>query len=166
MPRNKLQGFEEVDSNGTLFVFRGNFGFIAEVKELTGKNAFALAETVPEGDAEDIRDVLISSLVRYAKEGTDDLTAENKRDLIEQFITDHGLQECSILANHMLTNAMVGELKKNALDRHQNVQSLLNSLMISRSKIFKNHASLWAYLAAIFGIYQCLSIKLFETPIF
>ena len=166
MPRNKLQGYEEVDSNGVLFVFRGNFGFVAAVKELTGKNVFSLTETIPGGDVEDIRDVLIASLVKRAGDDAEDLTAENKQEIIEQFITDHGLQECSILANHMLTNAMVGSLKKNKLDRHQSVQSLLNSLMISRSKIFKNHALLWAYLLAIFGVYQCLSIKLFEMPIF
>ena len=166
MPRNKLQGFEEVDSNGVLFVFRGNFGFVAAVKELTGKSVFSLVETIPEGDAGDVKDVLIASLVKRAGDNADDLTPDDKAEIIEQFITDHGFQECCILANHMLTNAMVGNLKKNKLDKHQNVQSLLNSLMISRSKIFKNHAVLWAYLAVIFGIYQCLSIKFLETPTF
>lgn len=165
MSNSKRQGYEEVDSDGVLYLFKADFGFLASLQELTGSKLFTIAEEIPAGDPEVIRDVLVSSLVKKSGDDVDELSIDSKRELIEDFITRHGLQECSILANHMMSNAMIGDLKKNQIDRHQSIQSLMNHFVISRSTIFKNHAYLWGYLALIFGTYQCISIKLLEMPI-
>ena len=165
MSNNKLQGYEEVDHNGQLYLFKADFGFLARLKETTGRFVFTIAEELPAGDPDMVRDVLVCSLVKRAGDDCDDLSVEAKRDLIEEFITEHGLQECTMLANHMMTNSMIGSIKKNKIDRHQTIMGLMESLMISRSQIFRNHALLWVYVATISGICACLSIKLLNPLI-
>ena len=160
MSRNKLQGYEEVDINGELFIFKGDFGFLVTLKEISEIDPIFISENVINLDPISVRNVLISSLCKKGGIDTEDLSIEDQYKIVEEMITDFGLQECGILAQHLLSHAMLGDIKKNALDSHQNVQSLLNNLVVSRSKIFKNHALLWMYLLGIFGIYQCMSIKL------
>ena len=160
MSRNKLQGYEEVDISGELFLFKGDFGFLVELKEISEVDPIAINEYVVNLDAMSIRNVLVSSLRKKGSIDADDISLEEKYSIIEDTITSYGLQECGILSQHILSNAMVGDLKKNAIDSHQNIQTLLNSLVVSRSRIFKNHAFLWTYLLVIFGTFQWLNTKL------
>lgn len=165
MSKNKAQGYETVDSEGQLYVFRGNFGFLEKVKELTGRGVFDVVDSVAKGDPEDVRDVLCASLVKIAADDADEMEDEQKRKTIEEFITKHGFQECNILANHMFTRSMVGDIKKNQIDQHKTVTSLIDHLMTSRLKRFRNHVALWVYMAMISGICVWVNIKILETPI-
>ena len=165
MSRNKLQGYEEVDINGELYLFKGDFGFLATLAEISEINPIAISENVINLDPISVRNVLISSLHKKGDIKSDDLTVEDQYRIIEEMITDFGLQECGILAQHLLSHAMIGDLKKNTLDNHKSVQSLMNSLIVSRSKIFRNHALLWMYILVIFGTYVCMSIKFLGVPI-
>jgi len=164
MSRNKAQGFEEVNSGDELYIFKGDFGFLMSLKEMSPVDPIAIAEHVAHLDPEHIRNVLMASLRKRDNIESDDMAEEDIQATIEDLITRHGLQECGILAQHILSHAMIGDLKKNALDRHENVQSLLNDLVVSRSKSFRNHALLWGYSLMIFGIFQCMSIKLLGLP--
>ena len=159
MSRNKLQGYEEVYINEELYIFKGNFSFLATLKEISEIDPISISESVNILDPISVRNVLIASLCKKGSIDADDLSIESQYKIIEEMITDYGLQECGILAQYLLSHAMLGDIKKNALDKHQNINSLLNNLVLSRSKIFKNHAFLWAYLLVIFGIYQCMTIK-------
>jgi len=161
MSRSKELGYEEVDSDGVLFVFKSDFGFLVSLKELVQTDPIAIAEKVYENDPESIRNVLVTSFVSEADCDADSLSSDAKREIIEGFITKHGLQECSILAQHMLSYAMIGTIKKKRIDQNQTIGSMISGLLFSRWKNFKNHALLWVYIAAISGIFVCASSKLY-----
>ena len=165
MSRNKLQGYEKVYINEELYIFKGDFSFLATLAEISEVNPIVISENVINLDPVSVRNVLIASLHKKGDIDSDDLPTEDQNKIIEEMITDFGLQECGILAQHLLSHAMLGDLKKNALENHQSMNSLLNNFVVSRSKIFKNHALLWTYLLVIFGTYVCMSIKFLGVPI-
>lgn len=152
MSHNKRRGYEEVDSEGVKYLFKADFSFLDSLRDVTCKSLFTVSQLVHDGDPQSIRDVLCCSIVN-------DNSLEVNKELCEEFITKHGLQECNILANTMMANSMLGDIKKKQISTNQKVSSLIDGLLISRSKIFKNHVLLWVYVSLISGVSTCLTIK-------
>lgn len=158
MSHNKHEGYEEVESNGRLFLFKADFGFLVSLKELFSVDPFIVCNTLFSGNCEPIytRNVLIASL-----QGEENASIADKTLIIEELITIHGMQECWILAQHLLSHAMIGSKKKSQIMANQN----LTSILVSRSRSLKNHVLLWVYLFVISMVCQCISIKLLDLLI-
>jgi len=159
--KSKLQGYEEVDSEGLIYIFRSNFQFIMALNEVSEFDAIEIAEKVNTYDPECIRDVLIASLHCRDGVGTNEISMEDKKSIIEDFITLHGLQECCILAQSLITHSMIGSLKKKQIEENQTVSGMINGLLFSPWQNLKNHALLWAYVSMIFIALQCTTTKIY-----
>ena len=160
MSHNKEQGYEEVQSNDQLFVFKADFAFLVSLKQSSGVDAMSIAELVNDQDPESIRDVLIASLYRRSGVDADEIGNEEKITIIEQFFSDHGLQECLILAQHLLSYAMIGNIKKKQIQNNQSITSMIDSLLFSRFESFKSHLRLWVYVGSISGLCVCMTIRI------
>lgn len=165
MSSNNRKGIEEVDSNGVRYLFKSDFGFLALLREMTNESLFITSEKISENDPVAVMNVLSCSLIGKSGDNVDEFSLEQKQNVIKEFITLHGLQECNILASTMLTYAMIGDIKKKQISNHQTTANMIDGLLISPSQIFRNHVLLWVYVSTISGISTCLIIKLLSQHI-
>jgi len=112
MSSNRLHDFEEVESDGIVYLFRGDFGMLAALKNVSSSTAFEIYDNVAKGDVEAIKTTLIASVYSTKEGASKEIPLAEKDLLIEDLITKHGLQEMQILSSHVLTNAMIGSKKK------------------------------------------------------
>lgn len=98
-----------------------DFGFLVAVNE-AGRDVSAVYTDLANGLMPpcDVQTVLACAAV--LPDNVDRL------EFVADLITRYGLQECSIMARVMLSHAMIGDVKKSALDRGAAVQGLLESL--------------------------------------
>jgi len=153
---NKREGYESVDVGGVDHLFKADFSFLAELKEEAKADPMDIFSGFASGASDPIlvRAVLVSSLVSIAG---NELVDADKRNAIEKMITEYGLQEAWILAQHMLSYAMIGSIKKSHLGSLEKMnQALGGSLwMNSSSRLFR-----WGFPLAIFGGLVCSSTSL------
>ena len=153
---NKREGYESVDVDGVDHLFKADFAFLAELKDVAKEDPFRIYSTFAtgEGDPDTVRSVLIASLV-----SVDGVNAPDniRQETIEDLITRFGLQEAWILAQHLLSYAMIGSIKKSRLgDLEKMTQSLGGLNWVS----LKSLQSRWALPLMIFGGSVCISTSL------
>ncbi|MCK5641225.1 MAG: hypothetical protein KAJ19_10520 [Gammaproteobacteria bacterium] len=159
MSRNKLMGYEEVDVDGKIHIFKADFSFLVDVKHDSGIDPISIYNRFEsgEGDAELVLSVLTCSLVSIS--GVD-VIPEDREKICKDLITLKGLQESVILCRYMMSYAMIGDKKKSQILNMEKTQLLIDKLQPSPLKNLKNHLLLWAYVTLISGICACFSIKL------
>ena len=164
MSHNKLMGYEDVDVDGVIYVFRSTFGFLAELAEMSGIDPILIHTRFSndEGDPKLVLAVLACSIVSISDAK---VKPEDREKLCEELINLKGLQESAILCRHILTYAMIGDKKKSQILSMEATQQIIDSLQPSHLKSFRNHLLLWGYVALIFGIYACMNFKLLELLI-
>ena len=160
MSHSKLQGYEDVDVDGVCYVFKSDFSFLAELKQVTGVDPLQIYQRFAEdeGDPDLVRDVLRCSLVSISGK---EVEPEKRQSIAEDLITLKGLQETVILAQYLLSYAMIGDKKKSQMRTMEQNQTILDALSPSPWKNSRNHLLLWGYVALISGLCACLNFKLY-----
>ena len=156
MPKRKPNQETFQDGNREL-IFVADFGFLESVNSY-GRDVSVIYSDLANGlmPPKDVRNVLISSI---------ELGEEcDKKEFVETLIAKYGLQECAILASVMLTHAMIGDVKKSAIENRQEVASALDSLTGLRSKSLKKAGLLWVAQLLTSSALACLIFKLFVLP--
>lgn len=117
---------EEIFEDGDkVYTLAADFGFLVAVANY-GRDPSDIFTDLANGltPPEDVRNVLISCFK--------DVDDSKKEFLAEDLINRYGLQECSIMARVMLSHAMIGDIKKLAIDRDQTLKSLTDLIEGSR----------------------------------
>jgi len=168
MPRkaSKYTGHEEIIVDDDLFLFKSDFSFLAALKETAGIDPLQLFAQFSANDADPelVCNVLECSILECNGETID---PNERRAICEELITANGLQECWVLAQHLLSYGMLGDIKKRAARRHGTTQELLEGIGLSgsRSTIAIKQLLLWAYLLLISGTCALLNFKIYERLI-
>lgn len=153
---NKREGYESVDVGGVDHMFKADFAFLAELKDEAKEDPMRLFASFATGESDPnmVRAVLVSSIVSVDGVALPD---NIRQEVIEELITRYGLQEAWILAQHLLSYAMIGSIKKSRLgDLEKMTQSLGGLSWLS----LKSLQSRWALPLVIFGASVCISTSL------
>ena len=151
MPKRKPgeEIFEDGDKHVRLVA---DFGFLIAVNSY-GRDVAMIYTDLSNGlmPADDVRNVLVSAAA--------DIPDGERAEYIEDLITRYGLQECTVMARVMLSHAMIGDVKKSALDRAEVVRGLMDSLLNTQSMTFRKAGLLWAGTVTVSTLLACLIIK-------
>lgn len=153
---NRREGYEAVEVDGSDYLFKADFAFLAELKDESEVDPMVIFSAFASGESDPllVRAVLISSI--EAVDGLP-LVDSDKRVIIENMITLYGLQEAWILAQHMLSYSMIGSVKKSQLGNLEKMAQVLGGSHWMNSK---NLLSRWALPLTIIGVSVCISISL------
>ncbi len=156
MASNRHLGIEEVYVGKDLYLFKANFRLIQELKENGSTDPMKIYETFSTGacDLDSVVDVLSCSIVSINKK-----SVSGSEEIIEELVNRFGLQECWYLCFKLLSDAMIGDVKKSELkldEKIQRLRGLNNSLLTD----LKKRPFLWAYQVWIFGICLWVSFNL------
>lgn len=127
---HKVRRCEEVvGGNGKQYRFAGTFGNIEAASFLCGDPAEVFLE-LAEGATPPttIRSIILCCIEDVDGEPVTDNTRD---DFATEFVEDFGLQDCSLLARHLLTHAIVGNVKKKQIDRGEKLEGLRRKLRLS-----------------------------------
>ena len=141
--------FEDGDKHVRLVA---DFGFLVAVNSM-GRDCALLYTDLSNGlmPAEDVRNILVCAAA--------DIPDGERNDYIESLITRYGLQECSVMAQVMLSHAMIGDVKKSALDRAATVRGLIDLTLNTQLMSFRKAGLLWVGTVATSTAVACLIIK-------
>ena len=161
MASNRHLGIEEVYVGKDLYLFKANFGLIQELKENGSTDPMKIYETFSSGecDIDSVVDILSCSIVSI---NGDSVTGA--KSVIENLINRFGLQECWYLCFKLLSDAMIGDVKKSELRLDEKIQQL-RRLNIFLLKNLKERPFLWASLVWIFGTCLWVNFNLI-SPLF
>ena len=151
-------GFEDVDVDGKIYVFRSNFDFLVEVKADSGVDPMMIFNRFESDEADPllVLSVLTCSLVSIS--GVP-VIPDDREKICKDIVDLKGLQEAVILCRHLMSYAMIGDKKKSQILNLEQTQMLLDQLLPSPLKNFRNHLLLWGYVMLISGICVCINIK-------
>ena len=148
MPKRK-PGQETLKDEGKEIILTADFGFVVAINSY-GKDVSQIYSDLSSGmmPAKDIKHVLRAAM-------SDDIDD----NYIEGLITRAGLQECAILAMHLLSHAMIGDVKKSKLAKMEPIQSLIAQFKGSHYRILWSLGLLWtattiASTALVCGIFS------------
>lgn len=161
MATNRKLGLQEVIVDNDLYLFKADFKFLQSLKENNNIDPMKMYETFSAGDCDLdlVVDILSFSIVKINNKPVND-TTKTIEDLISRF----GLQECWYLCFKLLSDAMIGDVKKSELrldEKIQRLKELNNSLLTN----LKERPFLWVYQVWIFGICLWVSFNLI-SPLF
>lgn len=156
MPNNRRLGLQEVIVGNELYLFKADFKFLQSLKENNSIDPMKMYESFSAGecDLDLVIDILSFSVISVDKK---DIV--NDKKTAEELISRFGLQECWYLCFKLLSDAMIGDVKKSELrldEKIQRLRGLNNSLLTN----LKERPFLWVYQAWIFGACLWVSFNL------
>lgn len=156
MASNRKLGLQEVIVDDDMYLFKADFKFLQSLKENNSIDPMKMYETFSAGDCDLdlVVDILSFSVVKINEQ-----PITNPKGAIEDLISRFGLQECWYLCFKLLSDAMIGDVKKSELrldEKIQRLKGLNNSLLTS----LKERPFLWVYQVWIFGICLWVSFNL------
>ena len=153
----------DFDDNGKIAIFAGDFDMARQIDQ-AGRDIQLIFTDLSNGlmPAEDIRNVLAAGLVSL--DGKDLVDVENK-DYIEYLISEHGLQECSIVARLILSHALIGDKKKLQTVKVNEIREVIMNLIPSHSKNMLLLGSFLVVTSLISAGLVCLIFKYFGKHI-
>ena len=156
MSNNRRLGLQEVIVGDDLYLFKADFKFLQSLKENNSIDPMKMYESFSAGDCDlnFVIDILSFSVISVNKKDI-----ANTEKIAEELISRFGLQECWYLCFKLLSDAMIGDVKKSELrldEKIQRLKELNNSLLTN----LKERPFLWAYQVWIFGICLWVSFNL------
>lgn len=153
MASNRRLGIEEVYVDKDLYLFKADFKFLQSLKENNSIDPMKMYESFSanECDLDSVVDILSFSVISINKK-----PVNNPKEAIEDLISRFGLQQCWFLCYQLLSDAMIGDVKKSELRMDEKIQRLIgskNSLLTS----LKERPFSWASQAFLFG--TCLWVN-------
>lgn len=156
MSNNRRLGLQEVEVGDDLYLFKADFKFLQSLKENNSIDPMKMYETFSAGDCDLdlVIDILSFSIISVNKKDV-----ANTKKMAEELIDRFGLQECWYLCFKLLSDAMIGDIKKSKLRLDEKIQRLkgLNNFLLTT---LKEQPFLWAYQAWIFGACLWVSFNL------
>lgn len=161
---NKRIGEEAVIVGSDHYLFKSDFGFLAELEELAPVGPMAIFVNLSGEDCkvEYVKQVLCCSMKSLNGKEIESDKVEQK---VEKFITRHGFEMSIVVAQHMLAYSMIGDEKKSETQELERKMQLLEKLSISQSVSSRSLLSLWVYRVMIFSVFACSSISLYALLI-
>ena len=152
---------EVVKLDGKTFVFSGTFGNIQPYSFLfgdPGKRYNRLSDN--ELPPSEIKGLIENTL--YKIEGVE-IKDEEKEAIAKSFIEDAGLQDCAYLCRHLLSHAIIGNVKKKQLERKEvakkTAQSMTRKIKILALMSFGKVGLLWGVTLISFLIFACMTFR-------
>ena len=136
MPKRRPN--EEVfDDGGKEIRLVADFGFLVAINSTCRDVAYIYAD-ISAGlfPAEESREILSCAMI--------DVPVDERKAKAEDLITRYGLQECSAVAQIMLSHAMIGDVKKRGAARAEVVRGLVEQMIPSQSENLRRAGLLWA----------------------
>ena len=157
--QSKKQGFETVRVDGTTYLFKADFSFLAELKEITGVDPFQIYAQINAGEADP---VLVLGILQASIHsiGTTEIDPGEKDLECQKIITLKGLQECHLLAKLLLSWGMIGDEKKRELRRWGTTRRMLKELDVSHWMNSCKVQLLWGLTLMNFGTCAWLIFKM------
>jgi len=153
MANNRKLGLEEVIVDKDLYLFKADFKFLQGLKENSNIDPMKMYESFSAGDCDLdlVVDILSFSVISINKK-----PVNNTKEMAEDLISRFGLQECWYLCFRLLSDAMIGDVKKSGLRMDEKIQKLkgLNNSLLTN---LKERPFLWVYQVWIFG--ACLWVS-------
>lgn len=161
MSNNRRLGLEEVIVDKDLYLFKADFKFLQSLKENNSIDPMKMYESFSAGecDLDLVIDILGFSIISINKK-----SVGNPKEMAEDLISRFGLQECWYLCFRLLSDSMIGDVKKSELRLDEKIQRL-RGLSNFLSTSLKEQPFLWAYQVWIFGICLWVSFNLIN-PLF
>lgn len=161
MPSNRKLGLQEVEVDDDTYLFKADFKFLQSLRENNSIDPMKMFESfsASECDLDVIVDILSFSVISINKE-----PIKNPKETVEDLISRFGLQECWGLCYRLLSDAMIGSVKKSELQLGDKIQQLKGSNNFLLTSL-KEQPFLWVYQVWIFGICLWVSFKLIN-PLF
>lgn len=147
MPKRKPN--EEIFMDGDReLILVADFGFLESVNSF-GRDVSLIYSDLAGGlmPPQDVRNVIVSSIQLE--------DSENKEEFVESLICRYGLQECAIMASVMLTHAMIGDVKKLAIERREELRSALGKMTGTNSESLRKAGLLWVAALVISTALAC-----------
>lgn len=157
MPKRRLN--EEVFKDGDKEIkLVADFGFLVAINS-TCRDVAYIYNDISAGlfPPEEIREILVCAMV--------DIPDDERRALAEDLITRYGLQECSAIAQIMLSHAMIGDVKKRAAARSEVVRGLVEQLIPSQSASLRKVGLLWTAVFLSSTALACLISSFYASRI-
>ena len=157
MSNNKYLGIEEVLCDDDNYIFKSDFAFLATLDQEIG-DPLDLQIEITSGRCEPkkIKGIMAASLQSKNGKTISDVDKE-----IEELITRNGLQDCWLLCRHLLSYAIIGDVKKSKLRKlepNKLTQLITEPFLLESSR---NRRLLWVYHLVISGLCVCISFSLF-----
>jgi len=161
MASSRKLGLQEVLVGNDLYLFKADFKFLQSLKENSSYDPMEIYDSFSSGkcDLDSVIDILSCSMVSINKE-----PINNPEKTAENLISMFGLQECWFLCYKLLSDSMIGDIKKSELLLDEKIQKL-KKLNFSPSTSLRKQPFLWVYQAWIFGTCLWVSFKLI-SPFF
>lgn len=160
MPSNRHLGLEECIVDKDVYLFKANFAFLQSLKENNDVDPMKMYESFSQGECN--IDFVVSVLT-HAIALVNNETVTNKQLVIEDLIDRFGLQQCWYLCFNLLSDAMIGSVKKSKLKRDKKILGLVESCNILSTSM-KKQPLVWMYQAWISGICLWASFNLLNPP--
>lgn len=170
MSANKYKGELEIDPGSELevegsknkkYLFKSNFDYLVRLKETSGEDPMVIftklmnCECVPQL----VLDAMVCGL--HSIEG-EEVKPSDKEIICQNIITKFGYEEGSVIAQALLSYAMIGSKKKSKIDLKQETLDILDSFNLFQLKNLKKRLLLWVLFLLISGICVCMISKLLE----
>lgn len=155
MASNRHLGMQEVEVGEDLYLFKANFKLIQDLKETNSSDPMKIYETFSTGacDVDAVVDILSCSIYSI-----NDKPVSGSEKIIEELINQFGIQECWMLCFRLLSDAMIGNVKKSELQMDEKIQQLRKSRNFLFTSLRKQPFS-WMYQVWIFGVCLWVSFK-------
>jgi hypothetical protein len=148
---------EVVGGDGHSYRFAGTFGNIEAVSFVCGDPG-ALYTRLIDGELPpgDIRSVVLCCMEECDGVPVDSTTREQ---LADRFVESFGLQDCSLLARHLLGYGLIGDVKKKQIEQQSAIAGLLRTRNPSTLRASVVLGLLWAVTSGTSVLLACLIMK-------
>lgn len=148
---------EVVSGDGHKYRFAGTFGNIEAVSFVCGDPG-ALYTRLIDGELPpaDIRSVILCCMQECDGQPVD---STNRETLAEGFVEAFGLQDCSLLARHLLSYGLIGDVKKKQIERQAAVEGMIRPPNRSTLRASVLLGLLWVATCATSTIAACLIMR-------
>lgn len=159
--QRKLKRCQEVvTGNGHSYLFAGTFGNVEAVSFACDADPGEVMRRLYDGETPpgDIRSVILCCMEERDNEP---VTEHNREEYALEFIEDMGLQDASALAQHLLSFALIGDVKKKQIASAAAIRGMLWRLNPSTLMGFAALGSLWAATTIASALLVCLILRYF-----
>jgi len=153
MANNRKLGLEEVPVGDDLYLFKADFKFLQSLKENSSIDPMKMYESFSAGDC-DLD--LVVDILSFSVISINGKPVVKTKKIVQDLISRLGLQQCWYLCYRLLSDSMIGDVKKSELRLDEKIQQL-KRLNISLLTNLKEQPFLWVSLVWIFG--TCLWVN-------
>lgn len=148
---------ETVTGNGHRYVFSGTFDNIEAASFVCGDPGDLMRRLCDEElPPADLRSIILCCMDE--RDGAP-VSANDREQYAVEFVEDFGLQDCALLAKHLLSYGLIGDVKKKQIELSETVRGLIRSPNRSTLKAFAALGLLWAVTCVTSAALVCWILR-------